>query len=173
MAAHSISMSVRPLSSPVSRFPFMEATLEELCGGTGMSAAELDAILESMANKGPVMDLPYAGATTCDYCGQCLRACNVKFIGLGADAPSGAGQVIGMRAERDAEVKTEVCLACGVCVAGCERGAISLVRRRGYRTPRRNPASLFARILWEKGRLGPFIAEGLRRRWRLPPLRRR
>ncbi len=109
----------------------------------------------------------------CDYCGECLRACNVKCIGLGADARSGAGQGIGMRAERYAEVNTDVCLGCGVCVPGCERGAISLVRRRGYRTPPRNPASLFARILWEKGRLGPFIAEGLRRRWRLPPLRRR
>ncbi len=46
-----------------SRFPLMEATLEELCKATGIPAAELDAILESMANKGLVMDLPYAGTT--------------------------------------------------------------------------------------------------------------
>ncbi len=46
-----------------SRFPLMEATLEELCEATGIPAAELDAILESMANKGLVMDLPYAGTT--------------------------------------------------------------------------------------------------------------
>jgi len=44
-----------------SRFPLMEATLEEFCESTGMPAPELDAILESMANKGLVMDLPYAG----------------------------------------------------------------------------------------------------------------
>jgi len=109
----------------------------------------------------------------CDYCGECLRACNVKCIGLGADARHGVRQGIGTRTERYAEVNTGVCLGCGVCVPGCERGAISLVKRRGYRAPPRGPAVLFARILWEKGRLLPFIAEGLRRRWRLPLLRRR
>lgn len=41
----------------------MEATLEELCEATGIPAFELDAILESMANKGLVMDVPYAGTT--------------------------------------------------------------------------------------------------------------
>ena len=35
-----------------SRFPLMEATLEELCEATGLPAPELDGILESMANKG-------------------------------------------------------------------------------------------------------------------------
>ena len=46
-----------------SRFPLMEATLEELCKATGLLAPDLDAILESMANKGLVMDLPYGGTT--------------------------------------------------------------------------------------------------------------
>ncbi|MCU0837078.1 MAG: hypothetical protein MUC77_22040, partial [Chromatiaceae bacterium] len=46
-----------------SRFPLMEATLEELCVATAIPPPELDAILESMANKGLVMDLPYAGTT--------------------------------------------------------------------------------------------------------------
>ena len=46
-----------------SRFPLMEATLEELCTSTEIPVAELDVILESMANKGLVMDLPYAGTT--------------------------------------------------------------------------------------------------------------
>jgi hypothetical protein len=39
----------------------MEATLAELAEATDHPTAELDAILESMANKGLVMDLPYAG----------------------------------------------------------------------------------------------------------------
>jgi hypothetical protein len=34
-----------------------------LCEATGIPAAKLDAILESMANKGLVMDLPYAGTS--------------------------------------------------------------------------------------------------------------
>jgi ferredoxin len=111
----------------------------------------------------------------CDYCGECLRACNVKGIGLGAGARrrTKAGRGTGADKRRYAEVKADVCLGCGVCVGVCERGAISLVKRRGYRRPPRSPLTLFGRILWEKGRLKPFIREGLKRRRRLPPMRRR
>lgn len=45
------------------RFPLMEATFQELVEATGVPAAELEGILESMANKGLVMDLPHAGET--------------------------------------------------------------------------------------------------------------
>ena len=106
----------------------------------------------------------------CDYCGECLRACNVKCIGLGADAR--ADRSDGSRLKRFAEVRSDICLGCGVCIPTCERGAISLVKRRGYRKPPRNAINLFGRILWEKGRLMPFLKEGLKRRWHLPPLRR-
>jgi ferredoxin len=110
----------------------------------------------------------------CDYCGECLRACNAKGIGLGADARSrtNPGQGTGIEKLRHAEVKTDVCLGCGVCIGVCERGAVSLVNRRGYRKPPRNPLTLFGRILWEKGCLLPFIRAGPKRRRRLPPLRR-
>ena len=47
-----------------SSFLLMEATLEELCEATGIPAVELDAIVKSMANKGLVMNLPYAGTTS-------------------------------------------------------------------------------------------------------------
>jgi len=46
-----------------SRFPLEEATLGELSGATGMAAAELQPLLERMAEKGLVMDLPYQGET--------------------------------------------------------------------------------------------------------------
>jgi len=46
-----------------SRFPLHEATLEELVRATGLPVAELTALLEGMADKGLVMDLPYGGAT--------------------------------------------------------------------------------------------------------------
>ncbi len=52
---------MRVVSLTASRFPLMEATLEELCDVTGIPAAKLNAILESMANKGLIMDLVYAG----------------------------------------------------------------------------------------------------------------
>jgi len=42
-----------------SKFPLMEATMPELCKSTGMSSDELLPILESMANKGLIMDMPY------------------------------------------------------------------------------------------------------------------
>jgi NAD-dependent dihydropyrimidine dehydrogenase PreA subunit len=93
----------------------------------------------------------------CGYCGECLRACNVKCIGLGADARSGRSD--GSRPKRFAEVRSNICLGCGVCIPTCERGAISLAKRRGYRKPPRNAINLFGRILWEKGRLMPFLKE--------------
>lgn len=44
-----------------SRFPLEESTLEELCQATGMLPSQLEPLLEGMAQKGLVMDLPYAG----------------------------------------------------------------------------------------------------------------
>ncbi|MFO7982299.1 MAG: 4Fe-4S dicluster domain-containing protein [Desulfuromonadales bacterium] len=46
-----------------SRFPLEEATLEELSRRTRIDGAELLAVLERMADKGLVMDLPYSGTT--------------------------------------------------------------------------------------------------------------
>ena len=46
-----------------SRFPLHEATCDELCELTGIAIDQLLPILESMADKGLVMDLPYSGAT--------------------------------------------------------------------------------------------------------------
>lgn len=46
-----------------SRFPLEEATLKELVRRTGIPAAELLPLLERMADKGLVMDMPYGGET--------------------------------------------------------------------------------------------------------------
>lgn len=46
-----------------SKFPLMEATLSELCKSTKMSQDELLPILESMADKGLIMDMPYGDTT--------------------------------------------------------------------------------------------------------------
>ena len=46
-----------------SRFPLEEATLAELVRATGLGAEELQPLLETMADKGLVMDMPYAGST--------------------------------------------------------------------------------------------------------------
>lgn len=46
-----------------SKFPLMEATLTELCKRTKMSSEELLPILESMANKGLITDMPFHNTT--------------------------------------------------------------------------------------------------------------
>ena len=46
-----------------SRFPLEEATLAELARATGLTEAKLLPVLNTMADKGLVMDMPYAGTT--------------------------------------------------------------------------------------------------------------
>lgn len=46
-----------------SKFPLEEATLSELCRATKMDSEELLPVLESMADKGLIMDMPYGGKT--------------------------------------------------------------------------------------------------------------
>ncbi|MCG6941356.1 MAG: 4Fe-4S ferredoxin [Thiohalocapsa sp.] len=112
----------------------------------------------------------------CDYCGECMRACNVKCIGLGSPTGAKAGDQVGTSSARQdrqqrkrwAEVQANVCLGCGVCIPTCEHGAITLKPRDGYRKPPAQPMSLYARMLWEKGRLWPYLREALKRRLRVP-----
>ncbi|WP_462321712.1 4Fe-4S binding protein [Halochromatium sp.] len=93
----------------------------------------------------------------CDYCGACLRACNAKCIKLAEDARDSITD------RRWAAVDPEVCLGCGACIQACEQGALTLAPRAQRPRPPRDRNALFARILWDKGRLIPFITEGLRR----------
>jgi len=97
--------------------------------------------------------------TRCDYCGECLKTCNVKCIGLADSARTLP------KPQRWAAVDTATCLGCGACIAVCKRGAIQLVPRPHPKTPPKNKGRLFARILWEKGRLWPFIADRARQQW--------
>lgn len=93
----------------------------------------------------------------CNYCGSCLKACNVKCIGLAPEARRSLGET------RFAAVDASVCLGCGACVSVCEEGAISLRERSQRPKPPKTRGQLFARILWEKGRLWPFVLDRARR----------
>lgn len=96
----------------------------------------------------------------CDYCGACLKTCNVKGIGLASAARQSPKDA------RFAAVDAAVCLGCGACLPVCARGAIHLVERPQRPRPPKTRGRLFARILWEKGRLWPFVLDRLKRRWR-------
>ena len=96
-------------------------------------------------------------AARCNYCGACLKTCNVKCIGLAPDARQSP------REARFAEVDDAVCLGCGACIPVCEQGAIRLVERARRPKVPRTRARMFAQILWEKGRLWPFVLDRARR----------
>ena len=93
----------------------------------------------------------------CDYCGDCLAACNAKCIGLATAARNKPKQ------QRWAQVDPAICLGCAACLDACKRDALRLVPRPQHRRPPRDRNQLFARILWDKGRLLPYVTEGLRR----------
>ena len=99
-------------------------------------------------------------AAQCDYCGDCLSTCNVKCIGL-ADTARHRG-----KDERRAEVDAGTCLGCGACIDACMNGAIRLVPRPARTIPPRTRNRMYARILWEKGRIQPFIIDQVRMKWR-------
>jgi len=117
----------------------------------------------------------------CDYCGECLRACNAKCIGVGRRREARTGYVASgngsssdnAERKRWGEVDAEVCLGCGVCIPTCEHGAIALKPRNDYRKPPHRPVTLFGRMLWEKGRLMPYLGAAVKRHLRRPLLFRR
>ena len=96
----------------------------------------------------------------CDYCGECLKTCNVKCIGLPKERRNHRKDA------RRAQIDVDVCLGCGACIPVCDKGAIRLVPRRHHRRPPKNKGWMFARILWEKRRLAPFVRERLQRAWK-------
>jgi NAD-dependent dihydropyrimidine dehydrogenase PreA subunit len=96
----------------------------------------------------------------CDYCAACIKACNVKGIGL---ATAARGRP---KDERFAAVDPAICLGCGACIDACEHRAIGLVPRPDPATPPRDRGRLFARILREKGRLWPFVVDRAKQQWR-------
>ena len=95
----------------------------------------------------------------CNYCGVCLKTCNVKGIGLAPAARQSPKDA------RFAAVDTAVCLGCGACIPVCEQAAIHLVERVQRPKPPKSRGRLFGRILWEKGRLWPFVLDRVKRRW--------
>lgn len=97
---------------------------------------------------------------TCDYCGACFAACNVKAIRMAkGEKPVGSDR-------RSAAVDKELCLGCAACVAACKKGALTLVPRSNRPIPPLKRKDLYARILKEKGRFLPYLASGIKKRLR-------
>jgi len=96
----------------------------------------------------------------CEYCGTCFTACNIRAIGL--DKNRGHTK----RSERVSKVKDNICLGCGACISACDNKTISLIPRQNPAIPRGSKRELYKAILKEKGRLRPFIVNGIKKRVR-------
>ena len=93
----------------------------------------------------------------CDYCGDCFKACNVKSIGLAKD------REFKNKSERYAAVRREICLGCAACISVCEKDALTMTERGNGQLPPYRKKDLFARILWEKGRMTPFLLSKMKK----------
>ena len=94
----------------------------------------------------------------CDYCGDCFKACNAKSIGPPKD------RKFKEKSDRYAAVREEICLGCGACISACEKEALSLIpRAEMFPLPVMRKKDLFKRILWEKGKLTPFIVSKVKK----------
>jgi ferredoxin len=89
----------------------------------------------------------------CDYCTDCVQACNVAAISLSRKSREDKTEL------RYCEVDIKSCLGCGACVASCQNNAISLVPREKVSIPKTNKRMLYKTILSEKRRLTPFIID--------------
>jgi len=147
-----------------------------------------------MANKGLVMDLPYGGERCYLLMPRLIGFMEFTFMRRRADLPmerlarllsdylreQGRGgqaeELFGSRHPLARTLFDSEHIPVSSRITPYE-DAQQIIRdssyRAGYRIPPRNAVSFFTRILWEKGRLMPFVVKGLKRRRRLPPLRRK
>ena len=96
-------------------------------------------------------------AEKCEYCGDCFKVCNVKSIGLAKD------KEFKNKSERYAAVSRELCLGCAACISACEQEALTMIPRGNGQLPPKRKKDLFTRILWEKGRLTPFVLSRIKK----------
>ncbi|GAB4433375.1 MAG: 4Fe-4S dicluster domain-containing protein [bacterium] len=94
-------------------------------------------------------------AEKCTFCGKCMKDCNIKGISYAK-----------VGAKRVAKIDNDACLGCGACVDSCEFGAIKLVERERRHLPPQTRKELFKTMLKEKGRLTPFVVDGIKRKIR-------
>ena len=93
----------------------------------------------------------------CNYCGACLKACNVKAIALPKDVP------FTNRSDRYAVVAGDICLGCGACISVCRQGALAMVPAANRPATPLKRKDLYIRILKEKKRLTPFVISGIKK----------
>ncbi len=89
----------------------------------------------------------------CKGCGKCVNDCNIKCISFSQNDN-----------KKVAKVDVDACLGCGACISSCKFDAIKLVERENKHIPPATRKELFKAMLKEKGRLMPFIFEGIKRK---------
>ncbi len=68
----------------------------------------------------------------CNHCGKCLRACNTMAHGL---------------EDKKHWFDVDKCIGCGVCLAQCKAGAITMTENDSYQTPAKSFGALGTKLL--------------------------
>ncbi len=88
----------------------------------------------------------------CTTCGLCVKACNVKAL-----------NVTSADASRQLSIAEEVCLGCGACLSSCPKQALSMKAAATPDIPLKKK-DLMKQILKEKGRMAPFVIDGVKQK---------
>jgi NAD-dependent dihydropyrimidine dehydrogenase PreA subunit len=97
---------------------------------------------------------------SCVGCGLCVKACNVKALGL-TSRKKGDAEPSETKKKRGLIIDAELCLGCGACISTCATESLSLVPCDRPATPEKKK-DLFVQILKEKKRFTPFLLSGMK-----------
>jgi ferredoxin len=88
----------------------------------------------------------------CIGCGLCVTACNVRALSLNRTDGS-----------RQLDIARQICLGCGACLSACPKSALHMQAVAAPVIPHKKK-ELMKQILKEKGRLTPFVVDGIKQR---------
>ena len=95
----------------------------------------------------------------CNGCGLCVPACNVNAITAAVAEKGSQPRACG-------ECTDAVCVGCGAWLPVCQRNALFLGERPVRPLPPEKRKDMFKAILWEKGRLKPYLVSGMKKKLR-------
>lgn len=118
-----------------------------ICNCCGCCCEVMHAVQMGFHGVGKTGHVAVIDPETCEYCGECFTACNVKAIG------PPAGVKFASKEDRYAAVRAEVCLGCGACIPACTKGALTLVPADNRVVPPMKKKELILQMMMERGKL--------------------